>query len=243
MTRMLGSVRNRPEASILLRANVDIIDIKEPSAGALGAVTLTDVIAMVNYVKACEPGACCGISATIGDLPMIAGIISNAIQRMHSTGVDIIKVGVFASGLSAELISMLAQHAAEDKKIVLVFFADRFIHWPDFSFLAAQGLYGVMLDTANKQNGSLTTLMSMRELDGFVRGAQAAGLKAGLAGSLQASDINNLLELDADYLGFRGALCRKQERASVIDENAVKTVRDLIPLTRQSSKQLARVAN
>ncbi|MEJ2094401.1 MAG: (5-formylfuran-3-yl)methyl phosphate synthase [Gammaproteobacteria bacterium] len=243
MTRMLGSVRNKPEASILLRANVDIIDIKEPSAGALGAVALTDVVDTVNYVKAFAPRTYSDISATIGDLPMVAGIISNAIQRMHSTGVDIIKVGVFSSGLSAELISMLSRHAAEDKKIVLVFFADRLIHWPAFSFLAAQGLYGVMLDTANKQNGSLTTLMSMGELDGFVRGAQAAGLKAGLAGSLQASDIDNLLELDADYLGFRGALCRKQERASVIDENAVKTVRDLIPLTRQSSKQLARVAN
>ncbi len=51
---------------------------------------------------------------------------------------------------------------------------------------------------------------------------------AGLAGSLRASHVAALAELGPDVLGFRGGLCREQDRTHAIDEAAVRAVREAI---------------
>ncbi|MBM2830561.1 MAG: hypothetical protein HW411_1351, partial [Gammaproteobacteria bacterium] len=43
--------------------------------------------------------------------------------------------------------------------------------------------------------------------------------------------IEPLLQLNPDYLGFRGALCRKQQRQQAIDVMAVHRIRAMIPAT------------
>ncbi len=40
MTRMLASVANAAEADVVLRHGADVIDLKDPGRGALGAVPL-----------------------------------------------------------------------------------------------------------------------------------------------------------------------------------------------------------
>ncbi len=238
MTRMLGSVRNVAEASMLLHAGVDIIDIKEPAEGALGAVPLAVTSDIVRSLQ----GHCIS-SATIGDLPMQANTISTAITATQTTGVDIIKVGIFSRDLSAEILPVLASHTARGIDIVLVFFADRLPDKINFRSLAGCGIYGAMLDTADKQAGSLRTIMDHASLKGFVDAARAAGLKTGLAGSLQAIDIPPLLGLQADYLGFRGALCRQQDRISQLDSDAVSRVRGMIPVEGKNATELLSMAN
>jgi dihydroneopterin aldolase len=225
MTRFLASVSNVQEAATIIAAGADIIDIKDPHKGALGAVDPDTVKEIVRRLSGQVM-----TSATIGDLPMQAGHISQAIKNMHATGVDIVKVGVFDRTMPAEILDIIKEHARTGIRIVLVFFADLKPELNNLSLLADAGVYGVMLDTADKTNGSLRTIINDNMLGDFVRLANSCGLMTGLAGSLKLADIQPLLKLNPDYLGFRSALCDKHQRKSTIDMQAAHNVRAMIPL-------------
>jgi dihydroneopterin aldolase len=225
MTRFLASVSNVQEAATIIAAGADIIDIKDPHKGALGAVDPDTVKEIVRRLSGQVM-----TSATIGDLPMQAGHISQAIKNMHATGVDIVKVGVFDRTMPAEIMDIIKEHARTGIRIVLVFFADLKPELNNLSLLADAGVYGVMLDTADKTNGSLRTIINDNMLGDFVRLANSCGLMTGLAGSLKLADIQPLLKLNPDYLGFRSALCDKHQRKSTIDMQAAHNVRAMIPL-------------
>jgi len=230
MTGMLASVSNLQEAKIALRENVDIIDLKDPSQGALGAVGIEIAEEVVEFVS----GQCL-VSATIGDLPMQATLIAEAITTMAATGVDIIKVGVF-DDLTDEVIASLQEQAIRGVKgidgkqftIVIVFFVDKGLDLEKISDLAKAGIRGVMLDTADKTKGNLRSHMQDKEIGSFVSHTRSYGLLAGLAGSLKASDIAPLLELEPDYLGFRGALCQDHSRIQALNSSSVRIIRSLI---------------
>lgn len=225
MTAMLASVTSLREARIALAAGADIIDLKNPSAGALGALHLPLVREIVANI-----GRNVAISATVGDLALDdPEIICQRIAGMADTGVDYIKLGLFAGKRQTACIEALAPLCAAGRKIVIVMFADR---QPDFALLpliAANGCVGVMLDTADKSSAGLCGCFSQAELAGFVGQAHDCRLFAGLAGSLRSADIAKLLPLCADYLGFRGALCLGSARTAELDAEAVSEVRRLIP--------------
>jgi len=237
MTGMLASVSNLQEAKIALRENVDIIDLKDPSQGALGAVGIEVAEEVVEFVS----GKCL-VSATIGDLPMQATLIADAITTMAATGVDIIKVGVF-DDLTDEVIASLQEQAIRGVKgidgrqftIVIVFFVDKGLDLEKISDLAKAGIRGVMLDTADKTKGNLRSHMQDKEIESFVSHTRSYGLLAGLAGSLKASDIAPLLELEPDYLGFRGALCQDHSRIQALNSSSVRIIRSLITNAKEDS--------
>ncbi len=227
MTGMLASVSNLDEALHVATAGVDIIDLKAPAAGALGALDHNDIETIVERL----PSECV-ISATVGDLPMQPDILSQAVNDMNSTGVDYIKIGFFPGGDWSQCIDRIAHCTKNDSQLIAVFFGDRN---PDLKWLdnlATAGFSGVMLDTLNKQTGSLLKVYSFELLKGFIDSAKKQGFLCGLAGSLQQKDIDKLLQLDPDYLGFRGALCHQRQRTDRLDPIAVKNIRDSIPLVQ-----------
>ena len=127
MTGMLASVSNSSEAQIALEESVDIIDLKDPAHGTLGAVTTEIALDIVELVS----GQCL-VSATIGYLPMQATLIGQAISTMASTGVDIIKVGMFDE-LTDDVIAVIKEQAINGARceddmqfsIVIVLFVDK----------------------------------------------------------------------------------------------------------------------
>ena len=90
MTGMLASIKNLREAEFVLNANVDIIDLKQPEFGALGALPVELVAEIVQKIN-----SRCPVSATVGDLPMDADVIFKAVSEMAKTGVDFVKIGFF----------------------------------------------------------------------------------------------------------------------------------------------------
>ena len=234
MTRFLASVSNPQEAVTLLAAGADIIDIKDPRKGALGAVEQETAIEIIQRISGQAM-----TSATIGDLPMEIIRIADAMEKMRSTGVDIIKIGVFADTVPADVLQGIRKFANTGCRIVLVFFADLNPQFDDFSEIGEAGVFGVMLDTSDKTRGSLRTILDENTLESFVKQAQSAGLMTGLAGSLKLVDIQPLLKLNPDYLGFRSALCDKHQRESTIDMQAAHNIRAMIPLHEitESGKQ------
>lgn len=216
MTGFLASVRGVDEAQLVIRVGADILDVKEPDAGALGAVPDTTLREVVDCARGVVP-----VSATIGDLAPEPALLGPAIARTWSTGVDIVKVGVFANDLPAAALALLSETCTRGVRIVLVYFAEQWQGTADFAALRRAGIAGVMLDTRFKGGGSLPQQLGMETLQAFVQGARDAALMAGLAGSLREMDIAPLLALTPDYLGFRGALCGAAGRGAVVDADAV----------------------
>jgi len=230
MSFMLASVNSLEEARLVQEFKVDIIDLKQPAAGALGALAAGVV---TEIVAALKPAA--RLSATVGDLPMQREVICRAVAMMAATGVDYVKIGFFPGGDSLDCIAGLAELTRQGYALIAVLFADA---GPDFSLLktlAEAGFQGVMLDTMHKQSGGLTRLLKLAELTTFVQTAKHYQLLTGLAGSLKAEDIPALLPLNADYLGFRGALCRNSERTASLDTAQIGRIKALLeentPLT------------
>ena len=224
MSGMLASVNSLPEAVLALAAQVDIIDLKQPSQGALGALA----VAEVRNIVAAIAGRC-PVSATIGDLPLLPDSVGGAVQAMAETGVDFVKIGFFPGGDSEGTVRHLnALGLAQNHRLIAVLFADKQPDWAIIPLLKAQGFSGVMLDTMDKGKGSLTAIMAQQEINQFVSLARQAGLLCGLAGSLRLADIARLAPLQADYLGFRGALCVQQQRTAQLDEVQLRQIRDAL---------------
>lgn len=223
MTGMLASVNSVSEALLVLDAGVDIIDLKQPSAGALGALDIAVVKGIVAQCHGQRP-----ISATIGDLPMQPERVFNAVTAMAETGVDYIKIGFFPEGDRLGTLEKLAVLAQQNIALIAVLFADQ---QPDFSLVSTlkqAGFKGVMLDTMDKANGPLTQVMGQTDIARFVTLAKGQQLICGLAGSLRVEDIAGLLPYQPDYLGFRGALCERHERVGSVAKAAVIQIKQAI---------------
>ena len=232
MTRLLASVRNLTEARLALSGGADLLDFKEPSHGALGAVALS---ALRGMRPALGPGVT--LSATIGDRPMDPPGVIRAVVQTAATGVDYVKVGFFPDGDWDRCLDALAT-IGTGTAIVAVLFADRYV--PPRALLQsvrAAGLRGAMLDTADKLHG-LRRHLDDRQLAGFVDNCRDLGLLCGLAGSLSIEDIAPLLALSPDYLGFRGALCGGERRAQ-LDPACLAAVRARIPARDVRPRALA----
>ena len=224
MTGFLASVSSVEEAQLVRSLGADVIDLKDPARGALGALDEDSVRAIASL-----PDKNAVLSATVGDLPAYAAELETAVIGMHACGVDIVKVGVFDRTVSPFMLSVLDRLAGRGISIVLVFFAEMYPPDIDFRRLRRGGITGVMLDTCEKANGTLRDKLDDGALSEFVRKAGLAGLVTGLAGSLTREDIPPLLEINPDYLGFRGALCKQRQRTSEMDGAKVAEIRKLIP--------------
>ena len=167
MTGLLASVRSAAEAALAVTAGADIVDAKEPSAGALGRVDPAILRAIVR-----EVAGRCPVSATIGDLDLSPDRVSEAVESASADGADIVKIGVFPGALEATWAA-LCPLTRRGLRIVAVMFADCA---PDLVKLSARSaeakFFGVMLDTADKASGPLMAHLDRQALAAFVDGEQ-----------------------------------------------------------------------
>lgn len=224
MTKWLASVQSVTEAQALINNLPDILDIKNPAQGALGALPVEQVKEIVNLAK----GQCL-TSATVGDLVMDAEIISHALISMAASGVDYLKVGLFPDDDLANCLLALNMTISQlAVPVIAVIFADKMPSPNDLTLIKQAGFAGVMIDTAEKNGKHLLQHWTKDQLTEFVRTARSHNLLCGLAGSLRYEDIADLKAFQADYLGFRSALCRHSQRREAIDVALVERVRTAI---------------
>lgn len=204
--RLLASVRDLAEVEQAVEAGTDIVDLKDPTSGALGAWPVAAIAAAVR-----AHGHEALLSATTGDLPMQPLVLVEGVRRVAGTGVPIVKVGLFTKGVEESdlvaCIEALAPLTTAGVHLVGVAMADQAVPPGLLSWLAAAGFHGAMLDTAGKNGGTLLDHRTPDELATFVGDARGQGLLTGLAGSLRLEHVAPLAALAPDYLGFRGALC------------------------------------
>ena len=222
-TLFLASVRDAAEAELAIGAGADIVDLKDPGAGALGALAPEAIAICVRAAGGRVP-----VSATIGDLPLEETGIREAVLATASCGVDYVKLGLFPGGDAGSALLPLAPLASRIRLIV-VLFADAMPAFDAVALAGRIGAAGIMLDTMGKAGVSLPGLVAPNGLRAVIASARARGLAVGLAGSLQAGDVPALLALAPDLLGFRGALCREGRRGAPLDPVRLAAIRASIP--------------
>jgi uncharacterized protein (UPF0264 family) len=223
VTGLLVSVTNRHEAETALESGVDILDMKNPAAGALGRLPTETVAEIVALAK-----GLCTTSATLGDLPMQPELLAAAADEMVETGVDIIKIGFFGTECHEPCAAAVSRAVAGRARLVAVLMADQ---TPDLALVPAlqkHGFYGVMLDTATKRGNHLLDYFDIDELQFFCNQTKRHGLISGLAGSLKNTHVEVLAHLNASYLGFRGAICLGENRNAELDSNKLLLIKNLL---------------
>ncbi len=216
----LASVQSLAEAKQLSACLPDLLDMKDPASGALGALPVATVKEIVNWLD----GRCLS-SATIGDLPMQAAVIEDALVAMQQSGVDYLKVGLFNEPQLTTCVNDLAGFLHDFKTpVIAVLFADQQYKKSVLTDVLSAGFKGVMLDTAHKDGRHLLDHQTPEQLLDFVQIVKSRQRLCGLAGALRVEDIALLKTLGADYLGFRSALCDRQQRTSTLQAVRAKMI-------------------
>ncbi len=230
---MLASVTSLSEAVMALEASADIIDLNDPSQGALGALKASisrDIVEAVGTLGV--------TSATVGDFPSMvpAGVVASA-QRTVKLGVSYVRVGFWGTTNDAACASALSPLCSATR-MVAVLFADLSYDPKLIDTLYQRGFTSVMLDSARKDGPPLRLLKTELDLALFVRRVQSLGMLAGLAGKLRLPDVAPLLTLRPDYLGFRGALCAAGARPSQLDPHSLAVIRNAVSGVSRSKNPL-----
>ena len=89
-----------------------------------------------------------------------------------------------------------------------------------------------MVNTAIKDGKTLFDALTLNEINDFVNMAKEANLLVALAGSIKQYHVEDLIKIDPDIIGVRGAVCEGPDRHSKI---SVKKTKDFINLFRTST--------
>lgn len=218
MARLLVSVRDAAEAAITLAAGVDLLDLKEPRAGALGAVPSEVVREVTQLVAGHVP-----VSVACGELLDWSTNVAGRFSRGALAGVSFAKVGLAGCALRAEWPELWQQFASAlppGTQPVAVAYVDA-AHAaapPIESVLeitAPLGAKALLLDTWGKSHGGLLDHVSLPHLAEILSAAQRRNLLTVLGGSLVPATIEKLLPLAPDVIAVRGAACEFQREGNV----------------------------
>jgi uncharacterized protein (UPF0264 family) len=219
MKRLLVSVRDAAEARIALDSGVDLIDIKEPRRGALGAADAAiwrEVLALVDgrVPVSCALGELHEALAVANDIP---------------AGMSFLKVGLAGAGSLVDWPKRWAdmlQSRPPGCHVAAVVYADwRSAGAPAPEAILEQavllGCSALLVDTFDKRAGTVFDHWPVDSLAPFLESVTHAGLTTLLGGGLNESVLETALATSSDFLAVRGLACAG-DRTSAIDQNACR---------------------
>ena len=221
--KLLVSPSSIDEAKYCLDA--DIIDVKRPAEGSLGA-NFPWVIREIKRIAASTP-----VSAAIGDYGPTPGNASLAAYGAACAGADFIKIGLmFDDEIAAkEVIEAVVRAVKEpfpEKTVVIAGYSD-------YERLGAISPFAIsplveecgadisMIDTGRKDGKSTFEFMNEDVLTKFTDLNRSLGIGTALAGSLKFEDIALLKEINPEIIGVRGMVCGG-DRSATVQEDLVK---------------------
>lgn len=209
--KLLVSPIDIDEALIAEQGGADIIDVKNPKEGSLGANFPWVIQAVRSRVT--KP-----LSATIGDFNYKPGTASLAALGAAVAGADYVKVGLYdikTDQQAFELLSGVVKAVKSyDRNRIVV--ASGYSDYARIGSIPAlrlppiaqrAGCDVVMVDTGIKDGKSTFEFMGDDELQAFVDDAHGHGLQCALAGSIKFNDIASIKRIGPDIIGVRGLVC------------------------------------
>jgi (5-formylfuran-3-yl)methyl phosphate synthase len=241
--RLLVSVVDADEARAAAAAGADIVDVKNPGEGSLGAPSPGVIEAVRAAICADVP-----VSAAIGDMPNLPGTAALAALGAARSGATFVKVGLWGVSTEAEAVVLLRAvcdgvAGVPGALVVAAAYADarRVAHAPLApqllpSVAQAAGAAVCLLDTAIKDGRGLLDWLAPDALALLVDDAHAAGLEVALAGALRAEDLPVVGATGADIAGVRSAACADGRRSGPLDPARVRALREACAAKPRASR-------
>jgi len=231
--KLLVSPINEEEAIAAYKGGADIIDVKNPKEGSLGANFPWVIRSVKEAIGSKKP-----ISATIGDFNYKPGTASLAALGAAVAGAQYVKVGLYDVQTEDQALEMLTNinKAVKDfdpsRKVVASGYSDYKRINSISPFLLPvigkkAGVDVVMVDTGIKDGRSTFEFMSEEELTQFTGSIRELGMKSALAGTLKFEDLPTLKRIQPDIIGIRGMVCGG-DRTACIQQELVEKLKKLI---------------
>jgi len=224
--RLMISIVSAAEGQEALQGRAEILDIKNPVEGSLGAQSPSTIREIVNLFSGRVQ-----ISAAIGDMPNLPGTAALAALGAATCGVDYVKVGLRGSSGDNDVLALLreVQQAVQgfSASVIAAAYADyRRANTLDPERLprlaADAGVKGCLIDTAIKDGRSLFDFLAPPAIRALAEQAHEFGLLFALAGALHESDLPLARDLGVDIAGFRTAACQDNKRNGRLDADLVR---------------------
>jgi (5-formylfuran-3-yl)methyl phosphate synthase len=221
--RLLVSVVSAAEARRALAGGADIIDVKDPDEGALGAPSPRILSEVVREVGAAAP-----VSVALGDLPNLPHTAALAARGASLSGADYVKVGlrgVSELDRAVAIMRAVADAVGPRTAVIAAAYADADVLDPPAlapvwlpEVVDGAGVSGALVDTFVKNGRGLYHWLSEHELADLIARTHNAGASFGVAGQLTRDQLRRV---PADVVGVRSAVCRDGDRAGNLDAKLV----------------------
>jgi len=221
--RLLVSVVSAGEARRALAGGADIVDVKDPGEGALGAPAPRVLSEVVRAVDGAVP-----VSVALGDLPDLPHTAALAARGAVVCGATYVKVGmrgVRSLARAAAVMGAVVDAVGDEVGVIAVAYADAGALDPpalDVELLPdvvdRTGIAGALVDTFVKDGRGLYGWLSESSLADLVARTRSAGGTFGVAGQLRLGDLRRV---DADVVGVRSAVCRDGDRVAELESELV----------------------
>jgi uncharacterized protein (UPF0264 family) len=231
LIRLLVSVCTAEEAEAALVGGADIIDVKEPTAGALGradAAVWRQVLAVV--------GERVPVSVALGELSEVTSL------SPLPAGLSWAKVGLAGEGCRQDWPLRLRSLAERLRPTPLVPVA--YADWQRADAPSVEAILtwtlshagsAVLVDTWRKDGRRLLDWLPLECLASVRRHVPAPVLLA-LAGRLRLRDVRQLVSVYPDIIAVRGLVCAGSQRQGQVSHHRVATVRRLLSAISRPAK-------
>ena len=231
---LLVSVRSPDEARAAIAGGCDLLDIKEPGRGSLGAADPEVVSAICGAVESAVP-----VSVALGELsdwpadrPPFALPAAITYAKLGLSGCK--NDAAWATRWRA-LRERFDDDAGRALDWIAVLYADGAAEPPDAALLidlaATTGCRGLLVDTYLKDGRTVFDHVPIGTLSAWSTATRAAGLLFAVAGSIRLEDIPCALAVNPDIIAVRSAACVTASRTSPISTPAVHRLKSTLLAT------------
>lgn len=231
--RLLVSVRDAREARLAITNGANVVDVKEPTRGALGAPDAH----VVREIRAAL-GRARALSVVIGDV-QDEGIAFARAREAVVAGASIVKLGLarVRRTTAAAAIARAAVEGADGAPVALVAYADAerasSLAPPVLLDVASTGgCAGFVTDTFDKHGGTPFDHLTRDGIASLMAAGKSRGLFTGVAGGLGLGEVALARSTGADLLGVRRAVCEDSREGPISGERVRILASACSPLAR-----------
>jgi len=235
--QLLVSVRSPQEALAALEGGADIIDVKEPSRGSLGAASLSAIIQITQLVRQARPET--WVSAAMGEVADANDPAGNETSHEFLGQLNYLKCGL--SGLRGQDDSVTWKQAwagvrqrYHSSDITTPWVAVSYADWErsrsptPLEVLAEGARFSapvLLVDTFQKDNSNLLDWLDDTQLRQLRDATHDVGMKLALAGRITIESIPDICRHSPDIVAIRGAACDQGRRSGTVTAERVRTFR------------------
>ena len=206
MTKLLVSVRDVSEARDALDGGADLIDIKEPTRGSLGAADPATWRTIAKEICGRRP-----LSVALGEF----NALGSQQLPVIPAEIDFAKMGLAGCGIvenwHESWVKRLSELARTVERVAVAYADWRLAEAPDPLEIVENSAKAdcrvLLIDTFLKSNGNIASVLGESRLDEIVTAARRRGLMIVLGGSITLDILPFVVAARPDYIAVRGAVC------------------------------------